>query len=62
MHVKTLEYCNKLNQLELKRNFVLIENVVALVYTHFAFFHQGYELLKELEPAVRDMTSKTKKK
>ncbi|KAJ3092361.1 Arf-GAP with coiled-coil, ANK repeat and PH domain-containing protein 2 [Quaeritorhiza haematococci] len=57
-HKKSIEYGSKLNELDGKRKFELIENVIALVYTNFAFFHQGYDLFKDLEPLMRELTGR----
>ncbi|KND00518.1 uncharacterized protein SPPG_04828 [Spizellomyces punctatus DAOM BR117] len=55
-HTKTIEYATKLNDVDVKRKFEIVENVVALVYTNFSFFHQAYDALKDLEPSMRDLT------
>ncbi|KAI8818158.1 uncharacterized protein EV422DRAFT_192422 [Fimicolochytrium jonesii] len=55
-HMKTVEYGIKLNEVNVKRKFELVENVVALVYTNFSFFHQAYDALKDLEPSMRELT------
>lgn len=50
---KTLVYANMLNQLE--GNNEGVELVVALVYAQFAFYHQGFELLKNQEPMLNQL-------
>ncbi|KAJ3185348.1 Arf-GAP with coiled-coil, ANK repeat and PH domain-containing protein 2 [Gaertneriomyces sp. JEL0708] len=60
-HLKTLDYGAKLNDLDMKRKFEMVENVVALVYANFSFFHQAYDALKDLEPSMRDLTAMLQK-
>ncbi|KAJ3277241.1 Arf-GAP with coiled-coil, ANK repeat and PH domain-containing protein 2, partial [Borealophlyctis nickersoniae] len=60
-HAKTLSYCNKLNEVEVKRKFELVENVMALIYTNYSFFHQAYDALKDIEPTMRDLTGMLQK-
>ncbi|KAI8914754.1 hypothetical protein DFJ77DRAFT_548775 [Powellomyces hirtus] len=56
-HMKTVDYGIKLNEVDTKRRFELVENIIALVYTNFSFFHQGYDTLKDIEPSMRDLTA-----
>ncbi|RUS17252.1 hypothetical protein BC937DRAFT_90211 [Endogone sp. FLAS-F59071] len=55
-HVRYLEYALKLNDLQAKKKFEFMEYVLALMYTGSAFYHQSYEILKDLEPYMRDLT------
>jgi len=55
LHIKALLYTDKLSVLESKRNFDLLESIVALVYAQFAFYHQGFELLKIQEPMLNNL-------
>ncbi|TPX34182.1 hypothetical protein SmJEL517_g03071 [Synchytrium microbalum] len=56
LHRKGVEYCLKLQDMDKRRKFELVENVVALIYTLNAFFHTGFALLKDLEPTMRELT------
>ncbi|KAJ3007816.1 Arf-GAP with coiled-coil, ANK repeat and PH domain-containing protein 2 [Thoreauomyces humboldtii] len=56
-HIKTVEYGMKLNDVDIRRKYELVENIVALAYTNFSFFHQGYDTLKDIEPSMRDLTA-----
>ncbi|KAI9093787.1 hypothetical protein DFS34DRAFT_630350 [Phlyctochytrium arcticum] len=60
-HAKTVEYATKLNDTDVKRKFELVENIVALIYTNFSFFHQAYDALKDIEPCMRDLTAMLQK-
>ncbi|KAG1452255.1 hypothetical protein G6F56_007867 [Rhizopus delemar] len=51
-----VEYVSKLNDIEAKKKIDYMENVLAYMYTESAFHHQGYEILKDLEPYMRDLT------
>ncbi|KAI8976987.1 hypothetical protein BDB01DRAFT_802335 [Pilobolus umbonatus] len=51
-----MEYISKLNDIQAKKKVDYMENVLALMYTKSAFHHQSYELLKDLEPYMRDLT------
>jgi hypothetical protein len=50
-HEKTLAYCVLLNSLD-ESDFY--EACVALVYTRFAYYHQGFEIIKDLLEPVYD--------
>ncbi|KAJ3041956.1 Arf-GAP with coiled-coil, ANK repeat and PH domain-containing protein 2 [Rhizophlyctis rosea] len=60
-HSKTLAYSNKLNEVEVKRKYEVVENVMALIYTQYSFFHQSYDALRDIEPTMRDLTSMLQK-
>ncbi|CEP10078.1 hypothetical protein [Parasitella parasitica] len=51
-----MEYVSKLNDIEAKKKVDYMENVLAYMYSEFAFHHQSYEILKDLEPYMRDLT------
>ncbi|KAJ3339750.1 centaurin beta [Gonapodya sp. JEL0774] len=56
-HRAALEHVAKLNELQAKRKFEVAESLISLVYSHFAFHHQAYELLRDVEPALRDLAA-----
>ncbi|KAI8647773.1 hypothetical protein BD408DRAFT_938 [Parasitella parasitica] len=51
-----MEYVSKLNDIEAKKKVDYMENVLAYMYSESAFHHQSYEILKDLEPYMRDLT------
>ncbi|KAI9013806.1 hypothetical protein CLU79DRAFT_768786 [Phycomyces nitens] len=51
-----MEYVSRLNDIEAKKKVDYMENVLAYMYTKSAFHHQSYEILKDLEPYMRDLT------
>ncbi|CAO3655098.1 unnamed protein product [Mucor hiemalis] len=55
-HKCYMEYVSKLNDIEAKKKVDYMENVLAYMYSESAFHHQGYEILKDLEPYMRDLT------
>ncbi|KAL0095670.1 hypothetical protein F4703DRAFT_1082593 [Phycomyces blakesleeanus] len=55
-----MEYVSKLNDIEAKKKVDYMENVLAYMYTKSAFHHQSYEILKDLEPYMRDLTDTAK--
>ncbi|KAI9269470.1 hypothetical protein EDC94DRAFT_598988 [Helicostylum pulchrum] len=55
-HKSYMEYVSKLNDIEARKKVDYMENVLAYMYTESAFHHQGYEILKDLEPYMRDLT------
>lgn len=55
-HEKYLLYCSKLNELQRRKRFEVVETIVAMIFAQFSFFHQGYEMLKDLEPCMRNLS------
>lgn len=55
-HETSIHYAMKLNDLRGKKKYDILENVIALMYTYYAFYHQGYDLFKDLEPHMRKLT------
>ncbi|KAI8072661.1 hypothetical protein BC940DRAFT_121555 [Gongronella butleri] len=55
-HQLYLEYVSSLNAIEAKKKVDYMENVMAYMYTESVFHHQSYEILKDLEPYMRDLT------
>ncbi|KAH8552778.1 hypothetical protein BGW37DRAFT_271523 [Umbelopsis sp. PMI_123] len=51
-----MEYVMKLNEVEAKKKFDFVENILGYMYTSSVYHHQGYETLKDLEPYMRDLT------
>ncbi|KAI9278657.1 hypothetical protein BDA99DRAFT_600287 [Phascolomyces articulosus] len=55
-HQVYMEYVQTLNDIEAKKKVDYMENVLAYMYTESVFHHQSYEILKDLEPYMRDLT------
>ncbi|GAB5589535.1 hypothetical protein Unana1_04435 [Umbelopsis nana] len=51
-----MEYVMKLNEVEAKKKFDFVENILGYMYNSSVFHHQGYDILKDLEPYMRDLT------
>jgi Arf-GAP/coiled-coil/ANK repeat/PH domain-containing protein len=57
-HDKSIYYSLELNDFQYRKRSDLIENVLAYMYTQFSFFHQAYDVMKDIEPAMRELTTK----
>ncbi|KAI8140342.1 hypothetical protein BJV82DRAFT_623559 [Fennellomyces sp. T-0311] len=55
-HQVYMDYVQALNDVEAKKKVDYMENVLAYMYTESVFHHQSYEILKDLEPYMRDLT------
>ncbi|RHZ84408.1 hypothetical protein Glove_82g53 [Diversispora epigaea] len=55
-HNRYLDYASKMNQLEAKKKFEFMEYILALMFTESSFYHQSYEIMKDLEPHMKDVT------
>ncbi|CAG8593611.1 5787_t:CDS:10, partial [Acaulospora morrowiae] len=55
-HLRYLDYVTRVNQLEAKKKFEFMEYILALMFTESSFYHQSYEILKDLEPHMKDVT------
>jgi len=58
LHSKSLQYCNHLNNIQVKKKFEILENFISLTYSNYAFYHQGYEIFTDCEPTMRELTGK----
>ncbi|KAJ3123242.1 centaurin beta [Nowakowskiella sp. JEL0407] len=57
LHRKSVEYSVKLNAFQEKRQFEIPEQTVSLVCAQMTFFHQAYDVLRDLDHSVKMMTS-----
>ncbi|CAG8543983.1 10085_t:CDS:10 [Diversispora eburnea] len=57
-HNRYLDYASKMNQLEAKKKFEFMEYILALMFTESSFYHQSYEIMKDLEPHMKDARDK----
>ncbi|CAI2176475.1 13628_t:CDS:10 [Funneliformis geosporum] len=55
-HDRCLNYVIKINELEAKKKFEFIEYILALMFTESSFYHQCYEILKDMENHMKDVT------
>ncbi|KAJ3150717.1 Arf-GAP with coiled-coil, ANK repeat and PH domain-containing protein 2 [Geranomyces michiganensis] len=56
-HLKAVEYGIRLNDVEVKRKYEVMERIISLAYTNSSFYHQGYDAFKDIEPSMRDLTA-----
>ncbi|XP_068173022.1 BAR_ACAPs and ArfGap_ACAP domain-containing protein [Antennarius striatus] len=50
-----LDYCLQLNAFRTQQRVDVLNAVLSFVHAHFTFFHQGFDLLRDLEPTLRIM-------
>ncbi|XP_025913870.1 arf-GAP with coiled-coil, ANK repeat and PH domain-containing protein 2 isoform X3 [Apteryx mantelli] len=50
-----LDYVLQINVLQSKRRSEILKSMLSFMYAHLAFFHQGYDLFRELEPYMKDL-------
>ncbi|GET02868.1 arf-GAP with coiled-coil, ANK repeat and PH domain-containing protein 2 isoform X2 [Rhizophagus clarus] len=55
-HRQYIDYVVKLNELEAKKKFEFMEYILALMFTESSFYHQSYDILKDMEPHMKDVT------
>ncbi|RIA89125.1 hypothetical protein C1645_213938 [Glomus cerebriforme] len=55
-HRQYIDYVVKINELEAKKKFEFMEYILALMFTESSFYHQSYDILKDLEPHMKDVT------
>ncbi|CAG8582328.1 3281_t:CDS:10 [Funneliformis caledonium] len=55
-HDRYLNYVIKINELGAKKKFEFIEYILALMFTESSFYHQCYEILKDMENHMKDVT------
>ncbi|XP_061538406.1 BAR_ACAPs and ArfGap_ACAP domain-containing protein isoform X2 [Phycodurus eques] len=52
-----LDYCLQLNTLKTQQKSDILNSVFSLVNAQLTFFHQGFDLLRDLEPAMKVMAA-----
>ncbi|XP_054883723.1 BAR_ACAPs and ArfGap_ACAP domain-containing protein isoform X1 [Poeciliopsis prolifica] len=50
-----LDYCLQLNTFKTQQNIDVLNSVFSFVHAQFTFFHQGFDLLRDLEPSMKSM-------
>lgn len=52
-----LDYCLQLNSFKMQQRVDILNSVFSFVQAQFTFFHQGFDLLRDLEPTMKTMAS-----
>lgn len=50
-----INYANRLSKIDAKKSFEVLERLGTYMYATMAFFHQGSDLLADLEPSLREL-------
>ncbi|XP_028275584.1 arf-GAP with coiled-coil, ANK repeat and PH domain-containing protein 2-like [Parambassis ranga] len=50
-----LDYCLQLNTFKTQQRVDILNSVFSFVHAQFTFFHQGFDLLRDLEPTMKTM-------
>ncbi|XP_041851133.1 BAR_ACAPs and ArfGap_ACAP domain-containing protein [Melanotaenia boesemani] len=52
-----LDYCLQLNTFRTQQKIDVLNSVFSFVHAQFTFFHQGFDLLRDLEPTMKTMAA-----
>ncbi|XP_072247961.1 arf-GAP with coiled-coil, ANK repeat and PH domain-containing protein 2 [Leuresthes tenuis] len=52
-----LDYCLQLNTFKTQQKMDILNSAFSFVHAQFTFFHQGFDLLRDLEPAMKTMAA-----
>ncbi|XP_045929137.1 BAR_ACAPs and ArfGap_ACAP domain-containing protein [Micropterus dolomieu] len=52
-----LDYCLQLNTFKTQQRLDILNSVFSFVHAQFTFFHQGFDLLRDLEPTMKTMAA-----
>uniref|UniRef100_A0A1A7XY89 Arf-GAP with coiled-coil, ANK repeat and PH domain-containing protein n=2 Tax=Iconisemion striatum TaxID=60296 RepID=A0A1A7XY89_9TELE len=52
-----LDYCLQLNTFKTQQKIDILNSVFSYVHAQFTFFHQGFDLLRDLEPTMKTMAA-----
>ncbi|XP_077961896.1 arf-GAP with coiled-coil, ANK repeat and PH domain-containing protein 2 [Gasterosteus aculeatus] len=52
-----LDYCLQLNTFKAQQRVDILNSMFSFVHAQFTFFHQGFDLLRDLEPAMKTMAA-----
>uniref|UniRef100_A0A3Q2E5Q9 Arf-GAP with coiled-coil, ANK repeat and PH domain-containing protein n=1 Tax=Cyprinodon variegatus TaxID=28743 RepID=A0A3Q2E5Q9_CYPVA len=50
-----LDYCLQLNTFKTQQKMDVLNSVFSFVHAQFTFFHQGFDLLRDLEPSMKTL-------
>ncbi|XP_035242087.1 BAR_ACAPs and ArfGap_ACAP domain-containing protein isoform X1 [Anguilla anguilla] len=53
-----LDYCLQLNNFKAQQKIDILNSIFSYFHAQYTFFHQGYDLLKDLEPTMKIMASR----
>ncbi|KAJ8280572.1 hypothetical protein GJAV_G00056400 [Gymnothorax javanicus] len=53
-----LDYCLQLNHFKAQQKLDILNSIFSYFHAQYTFFHQGYDLLKDLEPTMKIMASR----
>ncbi|KAG7478933.1 arf-GAP with coiled-coil, ANK repeat and PH domain-containing protein 2-like [Solea senegalensis] len=52
-----LDYCLQLNSFKIQQRADILNSVFSFVHAQFTFFHQGFDLLRDMEPTMKTMAA-----
>ncbi|KAM7412487.1 hypothetical protein PAMA_020051 [Pampus argenteus] len=52
-----LDYCLQLNTFKTQQRIDILNSVFSFVHAQFTFFHQGFDMLRDLEPTMKTMAA-----
>ncbi|XP_062328320.1 BAR_ACAPs and ArfGap_ACAP domain-containing protein [Osmerus eperlanus] len=52
-----LDYCLQMNNFMVQQKVDILNSVFSYFHAQYTFFHQGFDLLRDLEPAMKSMAS-----
>nr|XP_020484252.2 arf-GAP with coiled-coil, ANK repeat and PH domain-containing protein 2-like [Labrus bergylta] len=52
-----LDYCLQLNTFKTQQRIDILNSVFSFVHAQFTFFHQGFDLLRDMEPTMKTMAA-----
>ncbi|XP_030601147.1 arf-GAP with coiled-coil, ANK repeat and PH domain-containing protein 3 [Archocentrus centrarchus] len=52
-----LDYCLQLNTFKTQQKVDMLNSMFSFVHAQFTFFHQGFDLLRDLEPTMKTMAA-----
>ncbi|XP_029963621.1 arf-GAP with coiled-coil, ANK repeat and PH domain-containing protein 3-like isoform X1 [Salarias fasciatus] len=52
-----LDYCLQLNTFKTQQRIDILNSIFSFVHAQFTFFHQGFDLLRDLEPTMKTMAA-----
>lgn len=53
----TLDYCLQLNTFKAQQRIDILNSIFSFIHAQFTFFHQGFDLLRDLEPTMKTMAA-----
>ncbi|KAK0136286.1 Arf-GAP with coiled-coil, ANK repeat and PH domain-containing protein 3 [Merluccius polli] len=55
-----LDYCLQLNNFKIQQEVDILNSVFSYFHAQYTFFHQGFDLLKDLEPTMKTMATQVR--